>query len=105
MQEINVTWGSAIKVAWSIGWRVSLYLIPAYIIGAAVMLGAMMSGDMMNASIVTDVLAYYLLELLWLAYGTFAFVLAVKQVIGRSYSASAFPPVAQAFRVTLVAGE
>jgi len=105
MQEIDVTWGSAIKVSWSIGWRVSLYLIPAYIVGAAVMLSAMMSGDMMNASIVTDVLAYYLLELLWLVYATFAFVLAVKQVIGMSYAASGFPAVAQAFRVTLVTGK
>jgi len=105
MQEINGTWGSAIKVAWSIGWRVSVYLIPAYIIGVAVMVSAMMSGDVMNGSIVTGMLTYYLLELLWLVYGTFAFVLAVKQVIGRSYAASAFPPVAQAFRVTLVTGE
>ena len=64
-----------------------------------------MSGDVMQGSIVTVLLTSYALEILWLAYGAFAFVLAVKQVIGRAYAASAFPPVAQAFRVTLVAAE
>jgi len=102
MQEIRLTWGGAAKVAWSIGWRLVLYLIPAYVLAIVVMVVAMMAGDSLEGSIPWLVVAYYVLQALWFPAVALAFLFAVKHVIGKSYSASSFPPVAEDFRITLV---
>jgi cell division protein FtsW (lipid II flippase) len=102
MSEINVTWGSAAKIAWSIGWRLALYLIPAYLLGYLVMMAAMLAGDTLQGSVPWVVIAFYLLQILRFLVVALALLIAVKQVIGKSFSASSFPPVAEDFRVTLV---
>ena len=105
MREVEVCWGSAIKVAWSIAWRLALYLIPAYALVIAMMIMAMMAGDSLQGPVVWGVVIYYVLQALWLAAVLLAFVFAVRGVLGRSYSSSSFPKVAQGFRVTLIADD
>lgn len=105
MKEIAVTWGSAVKIAWSIGWRLVLYLIPAYVLGAAVMLTAMMVGGSLEGPAIWGIVAYYVLQVLWFAAVALAFLFAVKHVIGKSYSASSVPPVSEGFRIVLVSGD
>jgi len=102
MREVTVSWGSAIKVAWSIGWRLVLYLIPAYALAHAMMLAAMIAGDSLQGPVIWGVVLYFVLQALWIAAVAVAFLFAVKQVIGKSYGASSFPPVAEDFRITLV---
>lgn len=102
MKEIAVTWGGAVKVAWSIGWRLTLYLIPAYALGIAALIAAMMAGDSLQGPLMWGVAAYYLLQVLWIAAVALAFLVAVKNVIGKSYSASSFPSVPEGFRIALV---
>jgi len=102
MKELGVTWGNTIKVAWSIGWRLVLYLIPAYFLTYLVMIVAMTAGDSIQGPIPWLVVAYYVLQILWFALVALAFLLAVKHVIGKSYSKSSFPPVPEDFRITLV---
>lgn len=102
MREIAVSWGGATKVAWSIGWRLVLYLIPAYALAFAVMLAAMMAGDSLQGPVIWGVVIYYVLQALWIVAVVVAFLFAVKQVIGKSYVASSFPPVREGFRITLV---
>jgi CBS-domain-containing membrane protein len=105
MREVTVSWGSALKVAWSIGWRLVVYLIPAYALGFAAMLAAMMAGDSLQAPMIWGVLAFYVLQALWLVAIALAFVFAVKHVIGKSYSASAMPRVPESFRIALVSDD
>lgn len=102
MREIAVTWGGAVKVAWSIGWRFTLYLIPAYALGIAAFVAAMMAGDSLQPPVMWGVVAYFVLQVLWIVAVALAFLVAVKNVIGKSYSASPFPPVSEGFRVALV---
>lgn len=102
MKEINLTWGGTAKVAWSIGWRLIVYLIPAYVLALAAMLVAMMASDSVQGSIPWLVVAYYVLQALWFPAVAMAFVFAVKHVIGKSYSSSSFPLVPEGFRVALV---
>jgi len=105
MQELKVSWGAAVKVAWSIAWRLALYLVPAYALGAAIMIAAMMAGDSLQGPVPWGVLIYTLLQALWLAAVLAAFVLAVRGVLGKSYSRSSSLKVAKGFRVTLVADD
>ena len=105
MREMKATWGSAMKVAWSIGWRAAIYLIPAYVLAYAVMVAAMMAGDAVQGSVPWLVAVYYVLRILWAGAVALAFLLAVKGVIGKSYLASSFPPVKESFRITLVTEE
>lgn len=102
MREVGLTWGGAVKVAWSIGWRLALYLIPAYVLAIVAMIIAMSAGDPLDGPVPWLVVAYYVLQVVWFAVVAIAFLLAVKQVIGKSYSRSSFPPVPEAFRITLV---
>jgi NADH:ubiquinone oxidoreductase subunit 6 (subunit J) len=105
MREIEVSWGGAIKVAWSIAWRLALYLIPAYALGIAMMIVAMMAGDSLQGPVVWGVVIYYVLQALWLAAVLLAFVFAVRGVLGKSYSSSSTLKVPQGFRVTLIADD
>ena len=102
MKEIAVTWGSAVKIAWSIGWRLTLYLIPAYALAVAALIAAMMAGESLQGPVMWGVFAYYVLQVLWIAAVALAFLVAVKNVIGKSYSASSFPSVPEGFRIVLV---
>lgn len=102
MREISMTWGGAAKVTWSLGWRLAVYLIPAYVLGVATLIVAMMAGDSLQGPVIWGVIAYYVLHILWVAAVVLAFVIAVKNVIGRSYSASSFPSVPEGFRIALV---
>jgi len=103
MREIAVSWGSAVKVAWSIAWRLALYLVPAYALGAAIMVAAMMAGDSLQGPVVWGILMYYVLQALWLAAVLLAFLFAVRNVLGKSYSSSSSLRIPQGFRVTLIA--
>jgi hypothetical protein len=105
MREVAVSWGGAVKVAWSIGWRLVVFLIPAYLLAIAVMLAAMMAGDSLQGPVFWGVVLYYLLQALWIVAVAVAFLFAVKQVIGKSYSPSSFPPVAEGFRIALVSDQ
>ena len=105
MNEINVTWGSAAKVAWSIGWRLMLYLIPAYVLAIVTMIVAMMASDSVQGSIPLFVAGYYVLQGFWVIAVALAFLVAVKHVIGKSYSKSSFPLVQEEFRITLVSDQ
>jgi len=103
MREMAVSWGGAVKVAWSIAWRLALYLVPAYALGAAIMVAAMMAGDSLQGPVLWSVLIYYLLQAIWLAAVMLAFLFSVRNVLGRSYSSSSFLKIPQGFRVTLIA--
>jgi hypothetical protein len=105
MREVAVSWGSAVKVAWSIGWRLVLFMIPAYLLAIAVMLAAMTAGDSVQGPVAWGIALYYVLQALWVAAVAVAFLFAVKQVIGKSYSPSSFPPVAEGFRITLISDQ
>ena len=105
MKEIAVTWGGAVKVAWSIGWRLTLYLVPVYALGIAAFIAAMMAGDSLQGPMMWGVVAYYVLQVLWVAGVALAFLVAVKNVIGKSYSASSFPSVPEDFRIALISDQ
>ncbi|MDH4124472.1 MAG: hypothetical protein OEW64_05525 [Gammaproteobacteria bacterium] len=102
MREISLTWGGAIKIAWSIAWRFLLWLIPVNLLAAAVVLGLVSFGSPFEGHVLLLVAAWYLLRVLWFAAIALGFLFAVKSVIGKSYARSSLPSVPESFRVTLV---
>jgi len=97
MREVEINWGNATKVAWSLGWRFMLFSIPAYMLGSAAVPLAIMAGEPFANAI------YLVFRSLEFAAIALAFIFAVKIVLGRSYSESYFPRVTDKFRLALVA--
>lgn len=102
MKELYVTWGAAVKIAWSIGWRFLLWLIPLNLLAAAVVLGLVSFGSPFEGHVLLLTAAWYLLRVMWLAGVALGFLFSVRSVIGKSYARSSFPSVPESFRVTLV---
>jgi len=102
VKEISITWGAAVKIAWSIGWRFILYLIPLNLLGGAVVLALASYGSPFEGRVLILNAAWYFLQVLYCAAVALGFLLAVRNVIGKSYAESSLPPVPHSFRIALV---
>lgn len=102
MKEITMNWGAAVKIAWSIGWRFVLYLVPVNLLAGIAVLALVSYGSPLEGQVMLLNAVWFLLQLLWFAALAFGLLLAVRNVIGKSYTESSLPPVPRSFRIALV---